>query len=154
MKWRTNDIKQYVQAKEYIDTALIPLIPFSLSNDQQIKELVFQKELMDIYVNHIEQQLKGRIFLLPEYYYLKDDKINEELTKLNRFTKHVHNQPFKYTFLITFDREWRKVIKELDDVELLWIPSMKEGDLSQKETQKMIQSQVKEIEQLIMDSWN
>ncbi|MGM8213967.1 DUF2487 family protein [Bacillaceae bacterium W0354] len=153
MKWKVKDIKQYVESKEYIDTAIIPLVPLNFSQDEEMVKLSFQKEVMELYTNHIEQQLKGRVFLFPEYYYMKNDKITNEQPKLEQYIESINHQPFKYIFLITFDRDWRKLIREID-AELLWIPSIKDGDLNQKETQQFIQSQVKEIEQLIMDSWN
>src|SRR5690606_13048004 len=100
-----------------------------------------------------EQKLKGRVFLLPEYYYLKNDTITEEQTRLEQYIDNIKQQPFKYIFLITFDRNWRKITKQLD-VELLWIPSLSNENLQSNELQQMIQSQVKAIEELIKDSWN
>lgn len=153
MKWLSKDLEQFVKAKEYIDTVIIPLIPMTFSNDETMIETAFQKEVMEIYTMNIEQKLKGRVFLLPEYYYLKNDTITEEQTRLEQYIDNIKQQPFKYIFLITFDRNWRKITKQLD-VELLWIPSLSNENLQSNELQQMIQSQVKAIEELIKDSWN
>ncbi|WP_162297838.1 DUF2487 family protein [Halalkalibacillus sediminis] len=153
MKWNFNDAEQYVQAKEYIDTAIIPLIPYSFSSDEDIQKLSFQKEVMDVFTTQIEKELKGRIFLIPEYYYLKDAKIEEEKQNLDQQIEHVQSQPFNHVFLLTFDSQWRKKVKEFD-ADLLWIPSIKEGNLNQVDKQQLIQAQVEEVLQLIKESWS
>ncbi|RPF55775.1 DUF2487 family protein [Aquisalibacillus elongatus] len=154
MKYKNIDINQYVKAKEYIDTALIPLIPYSFSNDQELEDLALQGEYIYLFANQIEKELKGRVFLTPEYYYLKTDKITEtESFRLEHLINHMKSQPFKYIFLLTFDNKWRKVTKDMD-AELIWIPAMKGGDLNQSETQQLVQSQIEEIQSLIKDSWS
>ncbi|TFB23972.1 DUF2487 family protein [Filobacillus milosensis] len=153
MKYKTSDTSQYTQAKEYIDTAIIPLIPFSFVSDQEMTQLSLQKEMTQIYIDQIEKELKGRVFVTPEYYYVKNDKISDEKLRLEEYVNHINKQPFKYIFLITPDNKWRKITKDMD-VDLIWIPVIKEGNLNQSETQQLIQSQVKEIQSLIMDSWN
>ena len=37
MKWNVKDVELYEQAKEYVDTVLIPLIPITF--DDQMKQL-------------------------------------------------------------------------------------------------------------------
>ena len=49
MKWIQQDIAQYIKAKEYIDTLVIPLVPFHLSNDQEIAKHAFQTEVLSLY---------------------------------------------------------------------------------------------------------
>ncbi|MGP4071936.1 DUF2487 family protein [Piscibacillus sp. B03] len=154
MKYQSSDIKQYVQAKEYIDTAILPIIPYSFNTDQDLIQLSTQKELIKLYVNQIEGELKGRVFVLPEYYYLKTDKIlEEEKARLKGFVNHINQQPFKYTFLITSDSKMRKIDRDVD-AELIWLPGMSAPDLNQQEAQQFIQSQVQEIKMLIQDSWS
>ncbi|GEL76162.1 DUF2487 family protein [Tenuibacillus multivorans] len=152
MKYSSKDVVAYSKAKEYIDTAIIPLIPFSFE-DEEMSSLSFQKDVIQIYVDQIERELKGRVFVIPEYYYLKQDKIAEEKERLQAFIDHIAKQPFKYIFLVTSDNKWRKVTKDMD-IELIWIPGIKDGHLEQAETQQVIKSQVQEIQTLIMDSWN
>lgn len=154
MKYQSSDIKQYVQAKDYIDTAILPIIPYSFNTDQDLIQLSTQKELIQLYVNQIEGELKGRVFVLPEYYYLKTDKIlEEEKARLKGFVNHINQQPFKYTFLITSDSKMRKIDRDVD-AELIWLPGMSTPDLNQQEAQQFIQAQVQEIKMLIQDSWS
>ncbi|SEP67789.1 DUF2487 family protein [Piscibacillus halophilus] len=153
MKYISSDIKQYTQAKEYIDTAILPLIPYTFKSDQDLLQLSVQKDLIQLYVSQIENELKGRVFVLPEYNYLKSDKIQEdEKGRLQNLLVHLEHQPFKYIFLITSDNKWRKITKDME-AELIWIPAMSDTDLNQQETQQLVQSQVKEIQSLIKDSW-
>ena len=42
MKWRDSDLKQYKNTKEYIDTIIIPIIPFQMSQDDDLEKLAFR----------------------------------------------------------------------------------------------------------------
>ncbi|GAA0458961.1 DUF2487 family protein [Alkalibacillus silvisoli] len=153
MKWMHQDVQSYTQAKEYIDSAVMPLIPFSFSDDDELTKLSFQHEVMQIYMTQIEKQLKGRVFLLPVYNYLKQNTLTDEYERLASVVGQIQEQPFKYVFLFTFDKKWRKYSSELD-AELIWLPAPQQSDLNQVETQQLVQSQVAEIEELIKEQWN
>lgn len=153
MKWIQNDIKQYISAKEYIDTAVIPLVPYAVDNDEDMLQTSFQQELMALYTHQLEQRLKGRLFLLPVYTYLKNGTLEKELERLNGMTAEILKQPFKQVFLFTFDKQWRKHQSTLDG-ELIWLPSIQNGDLQSNEVREVIQSQIIDIEDLIKESWS
>ncbi|GEN45149.1 DUF2487 family protein [Alkalibacillus haloalkaliphilus] len=152
MKWMHQDVQNYTKAKEYIDSAIMPLIPFSFENDDELSKLAYQHEVMQIFMTQIEKQLKGRVFLLPVYNYLKQNKLEDEYERLETVVNHVNEQPFKHIFLFTFDKKWRKYNSEID-AELIWLPAPQQGDLNQVETQQLVQSQVSEIEDLIKEQW-
>jgi hypothetical protein len=154
MRWRKQDIQKYVQAKEYIDTAIIPLIPISFpESDEQFTSLVFQKEVVDLLVDRVEQEFVGRVLALPSYTYLHSANREEELNRLQLFTEEINKNPFKFTFFVTFDSTWKKVEKNLEG-NLLWMPVMKDGDLQKEDTQKMIMDQVYQITDLIKVFWS
>jgi len=152
MRWKSTDIKKYIEAKEYIDTAVVPLIPFEMSNDTEIEKSSFQSEVLSIITNEMEKELTGRILLMPSYFYLKSIDMQSESKRLNLFVEAIMQQPLQNVFLITFDPSWKKIEKEVSGT-LIWTPVIQNGDLHSKEMHTMIQSQVQQIRELIRSYW-
>lgn len=63
MNWNGRDTESFQQQKEYVDTALVPLIPISFESD--MKETASQYEFMQLLTTLLEKQFKGRILLIP-----------------------------------------------------------------------------------------
>ncbi|GAA0481028.1 YpiF family protein [Salinibacillus aidingensis] len=154
MKWKKQDIQQYVKSKEYIDTAIIPLVPFSLDrSDEELASLTYQNEVMELFSDRLEKEYKGRVFRLPSYTYIKSSTLEQETERLNLFYEEISKQPFKYVFWLTFDSRWKKYEKGLEG-HLLWVPVMKEGDLNNEETQKLLLDQLEQVTDLIKSYWS
>src|SRR5690625_7077683 len=83
MKWVKSDLERYLGAKEYIDTLLVPLLPFEFSDDHHLTKNAFQIELLSIFLHELEKEFTGRIVLSPHYYYLKSSNKDAELERLN-----------------------------------------------------------------------
>src|SRR5690625_154216 len=152
MQWYKEDIEQYLNAKEYVDTVIILLQPFHLSHDKELLKDSFLRQALSIYANEIEQELSGRVFLTPEYNYLKSSQLENEVTRINNWVQDIKKQPFQSVFYLTFDIAWRKVESDLNG-ELIWLPGISSGDLQAKETVSMIQNQVTQISELIKSYW-
>ncbi|KGX84087.1 YpiF family protein [Pontibacillus marinus] len=153
MKWSYNDMEMYVQAKEYVDTFLVPFVPFSFSrNDEDTKRLALHAELMDIFVNEIEKQYKGRIVLAPSYSYLLDGDYNEEIPKLNGYVEHAKDNGFKHILFLTFDKKWKKRDSKLHG-NLIWVSAGQTHDLQSEEAQNMIRTQIDQVMELITTYW-
>ncbi|WP_181348252.1 DUF2487 family protein [Thalassobacillus sp. CUG 92003] len=151
MLLRKADVEQYVEAKEYIDTLVIPLIPFEPSKDADFITTSFQVELTHIFTRAIEKEYRGRIFLGPDYYYLKGS-LDEEIARLNQWVEQFEKQSFQHIFLFTVDSKWKKVEKDVN-ANLLWVPGLKQADLQSTETQSFIQEQARQITELIQAYW-
>src|SRR5690625_3490750 len=132
MKWQKDDVKKYIDAKEFVDTILIPLFPFQLSNDKQLTKDAFLRQALLIYANETEKELSGRVFLIPEYSYLKSEMLKDEVSRLNKWVEDIKQQPFQKIFFLTFDMNWRKVESTLEG-HLIWLPGVSSGDLQAKE---------------------
>src|SRR5690625_64565 len=152
MQWNSEDLAQYMDAKEYIDTIIIPLQPFHLSKDNQLQKDAFLRNVLSIYTNETEKELSGRVLLTPSYNYLKFTQLEEEVNRLNNWVEDITNQPFHTIFFMTFDMKWKKVESKLDG-HLIWLPGIDSGDLHTKEAVKMIQNQVTQISELIRSYW-
>lgn len=152
MKWKKSDIKQYNQAKEFVDTILVPLIPFHLSNDNELEKSAYQSEILSILTNEIENELSGRMMLTPAYHYLKNANKENEVERINTWVEDIQMQPFNYVFFVTFDSTWKRNEQALNG-SLVWLPGIHSGDLHTKEMQAVIRDQVEQIGELIRSYW-
>lgn len=71
MKYIEEDIKMYIAEKEYIDTAIIPLVPYAIDDDQEMILTSFQQELMTLYSHQLEQKIERPVISFPGLYVLK-----------------------------------------------------------------------------------
>lgn len=152
MKWIEKDILQYVQAKEYVDTLLIPLTPFHLSDGNNIAKSAFQTEVLTIFSNELEKELTGRILLTSNYSYFKDADKEKEIERMNSWIKDALKQPFNHIFVVTFDSTWKKYEQALNG-HLLWLPGMLSGGIHSPEMSMIIRDQVKQVSELIRSYW-
>jgi len=152
LKWTSDDLQKYLQAKEYVDTAIIPVLGFQLNQEKNVVKQAFQQEVLSIYANEIEKELSGRVLLTPSYNYIKSENMDEEITRLNNWIEHMQTQPFSSVFVLTFDNQWKKCEKDLH-AELLWFPSVQTSNIKSEETIHMIRNQVEQISELIRSYW-
>ncbi len=152
MRWTKADMEKYKDAKEFVDTLLIPLAPFEIGDDINLEKSAFQQEVLHIFVHEIEQLLAGRVVLIPPYLYMKQANKDSEVERIKQFTDNAKKQPFEHLFYITFDASWRKYENIMDGT-LLWVPSIQTGDLRSKEVQALIRDQVNQLSELIRSDW-
>lgn len=152
MKWTKDNLKQYVQAKEYVDTIVLPLIPFHISGETDMEKNAFQSEVLAIFTAEIEKELTGRVMLTPPFYYLKSAGKETEAQRINEWVADLKTQPFEHIFLVTFDAAWKKNEQKLDG-HLLWLPAIQSGDLHSEEMRSLIRGQVEQISELIRSYW-
>ncbi len=152
MKWQKEDIEKYVEAKEYIDTVVIPVQSFQLSDDSQLVKDTFSSEVLTIYAHEIEKELSGRLLLTPTYTFNKNSDISKEIDRMNEWIEDLQAQPFKHIFLLTLDVSLKKIERELEG-ELLWVPGLKPTDLQSQEAVQVIRSQIEQISELIRAYW-
>lgn len=152
MKWKVDDLEKYIEAKEYIDTVIIPLMPFQLTNEQTMLDEAFQETVLRHSTNQIEEELSGRVMLTPLYTYIKTDHIENEVERLNEWINHLKNQPFKSVFFVTFDMQWKKVEQSLNG-HLIWLPIGKKMDINSQEAKSIIDNQASQISEFIRMYW-
>lgn len=152
MQWNYVDVERYRDAKEYIDTLFIPLIPFQLSADKDLEKLAFQSESLRIFLDQLEKELSGRTLLTPDYPYLLQTSKDDEVVRIGQWIEDVQQQPFEHIFFFTHDAKWKKYERELDGV-LIWIPSTASGDIHSPDFVKLIRDQVAEMSELIRSYW-
>ncbi|WP_186577794.1 DUF2487 family protein [Aquibacillus kalidii] len=150
MQWNKKDIEQYIEVKEYVDTLVIPLTPFTLNADKEMVKQASQAELMEIYAKEIERQFTGRILLLPNYTYQTVNETEEK--RLNEWINYSEDNPFKHVFFITFDHQWKKVEKGIEG-NLIWLPTISISEIGSQDSVKLIKEQVEQVTELIKSYW-
>ncbi|WP_078380198.1 YpiF family protein [Sutcliffiella halmapala] len=149
MKWTSKDITQYVQAKEYIDTVIIPLI--SVSFEEDIKSLASHGEYITILSHELERQFKGRVILLPSYSYLHNESFDSKVPRLNEYVNHI-KQNMKHVFLLTSDSNWTQKEQELEG-KLVWLPAIPLEDMDEKYKKKILQDQMNQLLPMFIQKW-
>src|SRR5699024_5958493 len=124
MQWVKSDLEQYIHAKEYVDTLVVPLLPYQLSHGSALSQDAFQGEVLHIFTNAIEKELTGRILLTPYYSYVRAKDLHSEVERLNTWVDSALEQPFEHVFFITFDANWKKHEPNLKG-SLIWLPITK-----------------------------
>ncbi|UOY93465.1 YpiF family protein [Ectobacillus sp. JY-23] len=147
MKWRTKDIEVYETAKEYIDTALVPLIPFALEG--ALQEVVRQGEFVDCLSAEMEREYKGRIVLLPPFTYLTSEKEDEQ-ERLKRWESRIKESGIKHIVYITSDYEWKACpVQET----VIWLPAIPLYQLEEHTRRDVLQANVRDIHKILTEKW-
>ncbi|MFN2745605.1 MULTISPECIES: YpiF family protein [Bacillus] len=147
MKWNAHDADVYLNAKEYIDTAVIPLISVQLGD--QFKSAVSKGEFTSILAEELERQLKGRVYLFPPYTYLHaDEKSAEDLADLEEMAA----RHFRHIVFLTTDERWKQVLG--NEQKLLWIPAIPLEHMKDSLKQKLLEDQIEQILNILLQNWN
>jgi hypothetical protein len=150
MKWVSKDIETYLSAKEYVDTAVIPL--FSVSFGNEMKQSASSAEFITLLTNYLERQFTGRLMLFPPFTYLKSDDPEDVFSKLKIWESNIEKNEFKHIFYITSESDWKIYEKQLSGP-LIWLPSLPLEHLNDSQKISMIESQVKQLLSLFTRKW-
>lgn len=148
MRWVAGDIEMYQKAAEYVDTAIIPLLPVTF--DEDMKQSASMAEFAGILTAQLEKQFKGRIFLLPAYVYIKGHSGN--LKTLQEWEQTLLDKKFKHVFFVTSDSSWRQQENELSGT-LIWMPSLPLEHIQDQQKISIVEDQVKQLLTLFTEKW-
>jgi hypothetical protein len=148
MKWIPQDIETFLNAKEYVDTAVIPLVPVGFGDDMKLSASI--AEFITLLVNHLERQFTGRLLLFPPFTYLKTENEEIILNDVKKWTGKMYD--FRHIFFITSDSDL-KMCEEKFGTNLLWIPALPLENMDDAQKMSMIDSQVKQILNFFTKKW-
>lgn len=149
MKWIVADAKQYEQAREYVDTAVIPLLSISLI--EKMQNVVMEGEFLTVLTNELEREYKGRVLLLPAFTYVEIAKENER-KRLQEWTSYLREQGLKHVIYVTSDSNWKTVEEEFSG-HLFYSPVFPIVQLSDQAKREVIQTQMEPITELLTEKW-
>jgi hypothetical protein len=151
MKWVSRDIETYLSAKEYVDTAVVPL--FSVSFGSDLKQSASNAEFISLLSSYLERQFTGRMLLLPPFTYLNTKNPEEKLNELKKWEENIIENEFKHIFYITSESDWKLYENQLEG-SLIWLPSLPLEHLNDSQKVSMIESQVKQLLNLFTQKWH
>ncbi|WP_158735348.1 YpiF family protein [Alteribacillus sp. YIM 98480] len=149
MKWTTEDIPFFINEREYIDTALIPLLPIDFGNG--IRQSAAMSEFITVITAELERQFKGRVLLVPPFTYLDSENITVCRDNLEQWTNKMKEE-MKHVILITADPSWKKVEADIEDL-LVWMPLVPLENMESEYKRQVVSEQIKQLIPLIMDKW-
>lgn len=150
MNWGSRDMEMLKKSIEYIDTAVLPLLPFSLGVD--MGQAVAMTEFISILAPTLERQFKGRILLLPGYLYFENRCEESLIQEVNNWEEELQREGFKHVFLLTSDAKWRIRENRLKGT-LIWLPSLPLEKLRESEKYAILDNQVKQLANLFFQKW-
>src|SRR5690554_1683706 len=103
-------MRTYLEAKEYVDTAIIPLLPMDWKSDP-MEKVAMSESILEI-VDRIEKQFIGRVFQMPPFIYIKNEGA-DHVGRLIEWDKHFKENGFQHIVYITSDSDWKLVENEL-----------------------------------------
>lgn len=83
MYFQVKDVQQYQQNKEFIDTAIVPLVYLDFAEDKMVKSSSDVEFLMSL-TSFIEQQFKGRLMLIPPFSYTESTRSEQVVPILKK----------------------------------------------------------------------
>ncbi|KXY31822.1 YpiF family protein [Bacillus mycoides] len=149
MKWIVKDVEQFEQAREYVDTGIIPLL--SISAAKEMKMVVEQGEFIEALSMELEREYKGRVLLLPAFTYLVESQKNEK-DRLQEWTDHLKRQGFKHIAYVTSDFSWKEDIRDVQG-DLFWFPSLSLEQFSDQAKREVIRAHIKNIMEMLEERW-
>jgi hypothetical protein len=150
MKWIPQDVETFLKAKEYVDTAVIPLVPIDFG--EEMKQSAQMSEFITLLTNHLERQFTGRIVLLPPFTYLNNESQETLLIRLLKWKENVEGCGFKNIFYLTSDSDWKLSEEKLGST-LIWIPTLPLENMDESQKISLIDSQVKQLLNLFTRKW-
>jgi hypothetical protein len=151
LKWVSKDIDTYIKAKEYVDTAIIPLC--SVSFGDEMKQSATQAEFITLLTNLLERQFTGRTVLFPPFTYLKSQSEEIDVNRLINWENHIVKNEFRHIFYMTSDSDWKLHESKLSG-SVIWIPALPLEQMEESQKVSLVDSQVKQLLNLFTQKWH
>ncbi|MCY8069511.1 YpiF family protein [Bacillus inaquosorum] len=146
MRWRITDAKDYLQTKDYIDTAVIPLINIKVG--AHFKITAEKGEFTQLLSDELERQLKGRVYLLPPYTYV--DRNEKTVQGLKDLREELISE-FPHVVLLTSDENWNS---ENALGKIIVTPSVPLEHLNDSLKRKILDERTAEILNVLLQLWS
>lgn len=150
MRWEAKDIDTYLKAQQYIDTAIVPLVPIAFGSE--LKSTVVMGEFISIISAELERQFHGRLVLLPAFTYTLNELSEERIKRLKNWHDLLINDGFRHILSLTSDLSWKEVEQQLSHT-LLAIPSIPLEHLDKEIKTNIVSDQIKQLALILTNKW-
>lgn len=144
--FNAKDVEQFQAQKQFIDTAVVPLLNMGLE-PQTIRHSSSQAEFLMSLTSFIEQQFRGRLMLIPPITYLEQTK---QQVNLAVWKEALENVGFKHIFFATCDHGWTSM---QDDYNIIWLPAIPLESMDASMKQKILEDQLKLVIPNLTAEW-
>lgn len=146
MYFNANDVTSFLAQKDFIDTAIVPLVSIDLSSEK-MKQSGAEVDFVMSLTSFIEQQFKGRLLVMPPFSYmtnLKNDEFPQQLEA------QLHNAGFKHVFFITCDHYWTK---SEEKVNIVWLPAIPLESMDASVKKSILEDQLRQVILMLSTKW-
>ena len=145
MNYNAKDIEQFLNQKQFIDTAIVPMLPVDFSTESGMRSGSEADFLMSL-VTYVEKQFKGRVFLTPPFpYFQKTGNID-----INDIHDHLIEAGFQHVLFITCDARWKQIQPELS---VMWLPAIPLESLELDVKNRILQDQLNYVIPHLTKMW-
>ncbi|MGE8204321.1 YpiF family protein [Heyndrickxia sp. NPDC080065] len=149
MNWNGKDVEVYLKEQQFIDTAVVPLLPISFGTE--MKQAASQGEFIDLLSMHLERQFKGRMMLFPALTYLTSISNEQKMDMLQSWEVKLKESGFTHIFYLTSDSIWREQGEIAKQV--IWLPSVPLEHMDEQYKHSILEDQVKQLINIIVQQW-
>ena len=150
MNWNAKEIEFYLKEKDYIDTAVIPLLPVSFGG--AMRQSAEQGEFVQLLSTHLERQFKGRLLLLPPFAYMDDPGDGQTVETLKQWALKAKENGFTHVFFLTSDKRWKELQVE-DEASLFYVPSVPLATVDEAFKHSIMEDQLKGLMVEMIRDW-
>lgn len=146
MYFNAKDITDFMAQKEFIDTAIVPLVVVDLAGEK-MKQSGAEADFLLSLTAFIEQQFKGRLLVMPPFSYSAVMKM-EEMPK--QLETQLHNAGFKHVFFITCDHFWTNIG---ETVNVVWLPAIPLESMDKGVKNSILEDQLRQVIPVFSTKW-
>ncbi|HWK24702.1 MAG TPA: YpiF family protein [Ureibacillus sp.] len=146
MFFKVNDVQQFQAQKDFIDTALVPLLSLDFK-EEKIQQSSSATEFILSLTAFVEQQFKGRLMLVPPFSYTDQTKAGLPVSLLK---EELINAGFKHVIFITSDHSWTSFSEQID---VIWLPSIPLESMDVGVKKSVLEDQLKQIIPFLTSRW-
>lgn len=146
MFFNVKDIEQFQAQKQFIDTAIVPLLWLEFT-DERSKQSSSSTEYLMALTAFIEQQFKGRLILTPPFSYIKALK---EHINIHSIEEELLQAGVKHVFFVTCDHDWTTYQEEMN---IIWLPAIPLESMDKAVKQRILEDQLKQVIPVLTQAW-
>lgn len=147
MIFNVKDVQQFQAQKDFIDTAIVPLLSINL-DENSMKQSSSSVDFLMALTSFIEQQFKGRLMLFPPFSYTEQTKNGLFVPLLKN---ELLNAGFKHIIFITCDHSWTSLS---DQIDVIWLPSIPLESMDKSVKAKVLEEQLKQVIPILSTKWS
>ena len=146
MYWNSKDMSVFIEQKEFIDTAVVPLLLID-GQANKLKQNASSTEFLMALTAFIENQFKGRVILMPPVTYTTRSNRHQLGQEWDETLKEAG---FKHLFFVSSDMTW---VTEESALDVIYTPSIPLENMDQKLRQSVLDDQLRQIIPVFAKRW-